>query len=108
MFFTDKFCRFYQYIKNLETDEKVPTNPKEINLKNKLKNFLLFLIQENEYELVTKILNYSLLNTLYSDDEVSFVKGEINYLMSNYKESKNFFLNIKDTKIRNVSFKFLA
>ena len=87
------FADFNQYIKNLETDEKVPTNPKEINLKNKLKNFLLFLIQENEYELVTKILNYSLLNTLYSDDEVSFVKGEINYLMSNYKESKNFFLN---------------
>ena len=102
------FADFNQYIKNLETDEKVPTNPKEINLKNKLKNFLLFLIQENEYELVTKILNYSLLNTLYSDDEVSFVKGEINYLMSNYKESKNFFLNVKDTKIRNVSFKFLA
>jgi hypothetical protein len=102
------FSDFNQYIKNLETGDKAVTKPHNNNLKNKLKNFLSFLIQENEYELVTKISNYSFLNILYSDDEVCFVKGEANYLMANYKESKNFFLNIKDSKIKNLSFKFLA
>ena len=102
------FLDFEEYIKNLVILE-IEILEKDISaLKIKLKNFLLFLIQENELEIVTNILNGSLLRKLYFDDELNFFKGEIFFLMGNYSESKNFLLEISNPQLKKVGYKYLA
>lgn len=102
------FLDFREYIRSLETLEIEILNKDIPSLKTKLKNFLHFLIQENEFEIIKNILNSSLPDKLYAGDELIFFKGELYYLMGSYMESKDFFLQINDSQIKAVSYKFLA
>ena len=102
------FSDFNKYIKNLESLAKEVLNSQISSPQNKLKSFLLFLIQENELEIVKNILNCSFMNSLFSSDGLNFFKGEVHYLIGNYKESKVLLLKIADPQIKKVSYKYLA
>lgn len=102
------FLDFKKYIKYLEVLEIDELDTNTFNLKTKIKNFLLFLIQENEFEIVTDILNSSLSRKLYSGDEFKFFKGEIYFLIGSYLESKDLLLQIIDPQLKKMSYKYLA
>ena len=102
------FLDFKEYIKNLEILEIELLDVLISAQKIKLKNFLLFLIQENEFEIVTRILNSSFPRKLYSSEELKFFKGEIYFLLGNYLESKALLLQISDPQLQKISYKYLA
>ena len=102
------FSDFKKYIKNLESLSKIESSLRTLAQKIEFKNFLLFLIQENELDTVNDALNFPFVNNIFLEDELLLLKGEMHFLMSNYQESKKYLLKITNQPIKNLSYKYLA